>query len=381
MNKRSIKKFIHYCHLWMGLITGIIVFLIAISGALYVFKYEIEQYVRADYLTNHSTKSQVIPLDELLSQLTIQDSDFQYAYRVRVPVAKNGNYIFKIKDTNPKAWNFFDEYKVLKTAYVNPHTAEIIKIVNEKEDFFTLVLYFHRTLFLNAAIAHWVMGISVFLFILLMITGIVLWWPKNKRHLKNKIQFKWKKTTRWRRKNYDLHSILGFYVSFLGIIIAFTGLTFTYRWINYIIIFIGTLGTYEKDQPIVLPETQDNHTIEWSKIITTTQNEFADAAAIRVSLDKKERLIGLAVYGDDDGFRKRSKIYYDGNTGRMLQQKRYENIPNIEKLVLSSYDIHTGTILGFPGKMLAFFTSLIIASLPITGFLFWYGRKFKNKKS
>ncbi|MNL87508.1 hypothetical protein D3C87_2166950 [compost metagenome] len=39
-----------------------------------------------------------------------------------------------------------------------------------------------------------------------------------------------------------------------------------------------------------------------------------------------------------------------------------------------------GSILGFPGKVMAFLASLIGASLPITGFLVWYGRKFKKKK-
>jgi uncharacterized iron-regulated membrane protein len=40
-----------------------------------------------------------------------------------------------------------------------------------------------------------------------------------------------------------------------------------------------------------------------------------------------------------------------------------------------------GSILGFPGKVLAFLVTLIGASLPVTGFLVWYGRKFKKKKT
>jgi uncharacterized iron-regulated membrane protein len=44
-----------------------------------------------------------------------------------------------------------------------------------------------------------------------------------------------------------------------------------------------------------------------------------------------------------------------------------------------NYDIHTGAIIGLPGKILAFFASLIVASLPITGFYIWWGRKQKQK--
>src|SRR5690606_19731633 len=50
------------------------------------------------------------------------------------------------------------------------------------------------------------------------------------------------------------------------------------------------------------------------------------------------------------------------------------------KLRRMNYDIHVGSILGFPGKLLAFLSSLIGASLPITGFLIWWGRKFGKSK-
>jgi len=42
-----------------------------------------------------------------------------------------------------------------------------------------------------------------------------------------------------------------------------------------------------------------------------------------------------------------------------------------------NYDIHVGAILGLPGKILAFFASLIAASLPVTGFYIWWGRRRK----
>ncbi|KKX50092.1 hypothetical protein L950_0212195 [Sphingobacterium sp. IITKGP-BTPF85] len=45
-----------------------------------------------------------------------------------------------------------------------------------------------------------------------------------------------------------------------------------------------------------------------------------------------------------------------------------------------NYDIHLGSILGIPGKMLVFLASLIAASLPVTGFYIWYNRRKKKKK-
>ncbi|MCA6440270.1 MAG: PepSY domain-containing protein, partial [Chitinophagaceae bacterium] len=50
---------------------------------------------------------------------------------------------------------------------------------------------------------------------------------------------------------------------------------------------------------------------------------------------------------------------------------------NIKRM---NYDIHTGAIFGLPGRLAIFFTALIAASLPITGFYFWWGKKRKIKK-
>jgi uncharacterized iron-regulated membrane protein len=46
-----------------------------------------------------------------------------------------------------------------------------------------------------------------------------------------------------------------------------------------------------------------------------------------------------------------------------------------------NYDIHTGAILGLPGKIFAFLCSLLIASLPISGCYIWWGRNKKNKNT
>jgi uncharacterized iron-regulated membrane protein len=43
--------------------------------------------------------------------------------------------------------------------------------------------------------------------------------------------------------------------------------------------------------------------------------------------------------------------------------------------------IHTGAILGLPGKILAFLVSFVSATLPITGFLMWWGKRSSARLS
>lgn len=46
-----------------------------------------------------------------------------------------------------------------------------------------------------------------------------------------------------------------------------------------------------------------------------------------------------------------------------------------------NYDVHVGIIFGLAGKVLAIMVSLIAASLPLTGFMLWWKRANKGKKT
>lgn len=71
---------------------------------------------------------------------------------------------------------------------------------------------------------------------------------------------------------------------------------------------------------------------------------------------------------------------YDQYTGMLLKTHYFTDQSRGEKLRDLNYDIQTGSILGLPGKILAFIASLIAASLPISGFLIWWGRCKRDKK-
>jgi len=72
-------------------------------------------------------------------------------------------------------------------------------------------------------------------------------------------------------------------------------------------------------------------------------------------------------------------LIFDENSGELLHVHGQKDKNFGEKVVGANYDIHVGSILGIWTKILAFIISLICASLPVTGFLVWYGRRKKNR--
>ena len=61
MKKNNFKKIINFLHLWLGLASGIIVFIIAVTGCLYAFKEEIQNYTETYRFVETENKPFLFP--------------------------------------------------------------------------------------------------------------------------------------------------------------------------------------------------------------------------------------------------------------------------------------------------------------------------------
>src|SRR5215213_3899716 len=82
----------------------------------------------------------------------------------------------------------------------------------------------------NNGPGKYITGISTLLFLFILITGIILWWPKTKNILQQRLKIK--STAGWKRLNHDLHIVLGFYSSIFLFVFAFTALAWSFEWFN-----------------------------------------------------------------------------------------------------------------------------------------------------
>jgi hypothetical protein len=100
---------------------------------------------------------------------------------------------------------------------------------------------------------------------------------------------------------------------------------------------------------------------------------------------KQKSIISINVYPRSGQFYNNRSYKFDQHTLKQLKgdeiyDASFDGAPFATKLRRMNYDIHIGTVLGFPGKVLVFCCTLIGASLPVTGFIMWWGRKFGKKK-
>jgi uncharacterized iron-regulated membrane protein len=370
------KKSILWLHKVLGLITGVVVFIVAITGCCWAFKDEIESLYTDYKIVEKQDKPILTPTEvknigaSIFPNNTIHGSLFS-----------NKNEAIEVI--------FYDaEPEFYQSVFLNPYTGNIIHIEDHLSGFFAFVLKGHMRLWLPKDIGEQVVGASILVFIVIIISGFILWIPKKRKNLKQRLQFMWKPTTRWKRKNFDLHAIVGFYICSLALILAFTGTIMSYAWLQYAV--YKSVGG-DKVAAFIIPENisgefkQDGDTVPMDFLVAKLQKELPHAQNIELHYPESETSSIYIEISNTDG------IYYDSDF-RFFDQNTLEEIetPGIygsykdakvaDKILRMNYDIHVGAIGGLPGKIIAFLVSLLTATLPVTGVLLWYGRKYKKEK-
>jgi len=366
------KKIILFIHRWLGLISGLVVFIVSITGCIFCFQDEIQDAIHRYRKVEVQSKPYLEP--SILKSIALK----------KYPKA-TANYIYYFGNDRPAAIIANLGKEGFNYIYLDPYNGKFLHEESPMTNFFTIVEYIHLYLLLPPKIGTMVVGISVIIFLILMITGIVLWWPKRKTDRKRSFTIKW--NGRWRRVNYDLHNVLGFYATSIAIILAITGLSISFEWVNNGIYSTANLGKKYPAEKII-PKS-DTLNINLAIAGQATDKAFRQAQQLSPKAQMfliydpsaKAETIGITAYAKSLHFYKSDSYYFDKYTGKLLGQ-----LPNAQKspgmkMNAMNYDIHVGQILGLPGKIIAFLISLVCASLPVTGFIVWLGkRKRSNSK-
>ena len=386
----AFKKWTGKLHLWLGLGVGFLIFIISITGALFVFKDEIENFTRQDVIYHNEQnidRKEVLPIRTLEKAVVEQVKEKYPVHWVNIPIDKKMSYLFYWYEHDPEAWNYFDEFPIYKAAYVNPYTGKVLETYDEKNGFFQIVKMIHWSYLLKQSWGTYLVGIPVIIFMIMLISGIILWWPKNKAARKQRFSFKWQNVKSWKRKNYDLHNVLGFYASIFALIFSVTGLFYAFFFVQAAIYFIFSGGktqypdfsSIKTKAPI---ELRTEGTLD--KISNTVKAKYPDSYGFSIDLghphmdDHEHPHIEVYIKHLSYSYHKSSSLIFDENSGDLLHTHDMKDKNFGEKAVGANYDIHVGSILGLPTKIIAFMVSLICASLPVTGFMIWWGRRKKK---
>lgn len=355
------KKVIRFLHLWLGLLSGIVVFIVAATGCLYSFEKEFRALMYKDITCVTGEIKTPKGIDEIIQIV-----------KKKYPKEKIRSLSLKA-DTNLCIEVFLPKKKIV---YVNPYTGEIQGTVSMEEDFFGVVLKIHRSLYLGD-VGKKITGISAIIFLLMLISGIILWWPKKLKRIKEKLVIAIRANKS--RRNYDLHSVLGFYASIFLLFIVLTGLIWSFKSVENSMYWIT--GSKKEEKKIKSNYSGNKSTLSLQKILDVIQKGSGGDNNYFISLPEDSvGVIRFRVQTPNELYLvKRNQYSFDQYEYKLLRIDQYDEASLGDKIKMNLYNIHTGKILGLAGQIVNFIASLIAASLPITGFMIWK-RRNKSRK-
>ncbi|MEO3408429.1 PepSY-associated TM helix domain-containing protein [Mucilaginibacter sp. CAU 1740] len=299
--------------------------------------------------------------------------------RAYVCSAYQVNAVFKL--------TFFSEYAYWDQLYIDPYNGKVLGKIDMRYDWIHLLRVIHQQLLLNYKAGHWLIAVASLIIFISIITGVVLWFRKKKAAFKQRFTIKWR--ARWRRVNYDIHNLGGFYTHLLIFLLAATGLVWSFDWwANGIYRLLGddpkTVFTHQQkvqagnrhlngDPLDAVCHDALTKRLNWTLLYIAMpgSGEEPDTDQFSVFLN----------FNDHGGWDESDNYGYNKHTGILVSQNLMEHKTIGEKWRNSNYAIHTGSIYGLPNKILASVTTMFCALLPITGYLIWWGRRRKNNST
>lgn len=364
------RKLLKITHLWLSIPAGVIITLMCLTGAVLVFQEETLHTLYPERYTVRDSGIQApLPLDQLVEKVNASlTADTVIAIQVNPGPA--ATYVATLASGQRSH------------AYVDPYTGEITGYYNYRAGFFHQVMRLHRWLmFTDTATGRIITGVSTICFVVILVTGIVVWWPRRNKFKRSFFTVKWKYGTyrRW----FDLHRVVGLYAGLALLVLSLTGLMWSFTWYRNSVSAIfgvevaaessghghggggsarGGRGGGERSQ---------RPADWWQQAYAAAETQVGESQYIRIAQNGTVTVLPA----DAPHPRATDSYRYDGRSRELQTVSRYGEDRKQSYLMTWAYALHVGSWGGWFSKILTFLAALIGASLPVTGYVLWFRRK------
>ena len=401
------KKIFRKIHLWLSVPFGLIITLVCFSGAMLVFENEVNEWFRRDLYYVETVKESPLPMDKLLEKVatTLPDS----VSVTGVSISSDPGRAYQVSLSKPRR----------ASLYVDQYTGEV-KGKSERSGFFMFMFRMHRWLLDSMNPGNegifWgkmIVGVSTLLLVFVLISGIVIWWPRTRKALKNSLKIT--ATKGWRRFWYDLHVAGGMYALIFLLAMALTGLTWSFPW--YRTAFYKVFGVevqqraaqgheqksdaQKRDTKLVAHREkkregnegqkgersgrpENNHSdmysvtspfVYWQEIYDKLRRQNPEYKQISISSGTAS--VSFNRFGNQ---RASDRYSFNTDNGEFTETSLYQHQDKSGKIRGWIYSVHVGNWGGMFTRILTFIAALLGTALPLTGYYLWIKRLIKVRK-
>jgi len=365
------RTWLFQIHLWLALILGPILTIVCLTGSFVVFRYELNR------LTVNGTayvqpQGQRLSLDELTRRIQAHHPTHQLS-----SASWDGG-----PDTGFNFWTNSPAGHRVHT-FIDPYTGRI----TGEEDYHDKWIQWFYELHANLLLGPTGMFLNGFIgltAVILSLTGLIVWWPGLPRWRSG---FSYLRGARWQRQNYDWHKLIGFYSSAAVMLIALTGMYYSFPTL-FKQVFSATTGSPVET---ATPKAKTRWTPASPSLETFIQTALAAQPGTHfVSLSfprKPGDPIGIRTKHERDWHRiGLNHVYIEPGSGELIASRPFSSASAATQAVLLMYPLHFGRFGGLWGPfwyyavMVAYILiGLAPPALMVTGFLMYWNRSLSKK--
>ena len=386
------KKLFRKIHLWLSVPFGILITLICFSGAMLVYEKEITEWCRPDLYFVQTVKEVPLPMEELMEAVAATLPEGTSI--TGVTISPDSQRAYQVSLSQPRR----------ASLYVDQYTGEV-KGGNVRLPFFDAMFRLHRWLMGSAqsasggmSVGKFLVGLSTLLLVIILLTGILMWLTNRRKPLTKSLTISF--TKGWPRFWHDLHVAGGIYATILLLAMSLTGLTWSFGWYRtgfYSLFGVeassegghghggGSQGGQgensrrdrargEGRQGRGGHRSHHSPYAHWQEVYETLADSHPGYRQITLGAGTAS-----VVPKGRNSLRAGDTFTFDTRSGKLTDSKPYVDQPRSTKLHGWIYTWHVGSWGGSITRLLTFFSSLIGATLPLTGYYLWIRRLLRKK--
>lgn len=378
-------------HFYAGLLVLPFLILLAVTGALYLFRDEIDQVLHADLMRVEVQQGRTIA-PERQTAAALQGYPGE-VFKYVTGAAENLATEIDIKtDAGEKL-----------AVYVNPYSGAVLGAMDYRGSVMWFIRKLHSLEKLGP-VANGALEIAAGLSILLVITGTYLWWPRGQNRGGMKIRGSRKERVFWR----DLHAVSGVTVGGFIFFLAITGMPWSVVWGDKVNeLANGHNFGYPPGVRVDVPmsgerlseRSQTSWSLEQAQIPLSVQrpaneqkttppigldqavarfDELGLAPGYTVNLpSSSEGVFTGSVYPDD--LSQQRVVHLDQYSGHVLIDMNYADYGPLGRGLEWGINVHLGQEFGIWNQVVLAFACVVIVVFSVAAGVMWWKRRPSGK--
>ena len=344
-------------HLWIGITVGVVFMVVALSGAVLIFRTKLERTLDPRRFIVAPGAVRLSP-DELVA---------------RARAAHPASEFLSVRYYGDPTMPFLAYFSNKDYVHVNPYTGEILGTRPRYGEGFGWVEGLHKYLMLEPSVGENVNGTFAFIFIGLMLTGIVLWWPVTRKALKAGLTLNPKLSGRpW---NLNLHKTIGIYAACVLLFSATSGVPISFESTRAVLDFMT--GS-KREAPPPAPATPAGKFVGFNAVAARIETLMPGAHETYIPLAKKGVIPAYAIAADAPQPNARSYVYLD-SAAHVLRFAPFAEASAGYRLYYWMLSLHTAVAGGFAMQLVLLCGALAVPVLAWTGVASYLRRKSRAK--